>query len=295
MNIVRGIFSGFFSFALVVVLIALGIVTTINHSILNPSFIISELDSLDVHSIIMNQVSAQLPEDIPYMAEIIDEAATELEPWLKEQTAAIIYAGYAYLKGDAELDIAISLERVRALIKNYLAQTVRESPPPELEGASDAEIEFFLSLAYAEIDRQIPQQIEINEEILGPEITTQLQTAKEVIAYIELAYKVLIGLVALLILLIALIQWWRAKAIARFTGIALTIAGIISLVVTLLAKSIIFQMIPIDIPVEIAAVLPQLISDISYPLLIYSIGVLVTGIGLVILSIKLRYADAENI
>ena len=115
--------------------------------------------------------------------------------------------------------------------------------------------------------------------------------AKESVAYIELGYKALIGLSALLVLLIALIQWWRAKPIVRFTGIAFTIAGVISLVGALAAKSIIFRMIPVDIPAEIAALLPQLISDSSHPLLIYSIGILVVGIGLIVLSLKLRVSD----
>lgn len=291
MNVVRGIFSGFFSFILVVAVIALGIAVTINHTILNPDFVISELDKSDIRSIIVDQVKSQLPEEEPYIAEIIDEVATELEPWLKEQTTEVVYAGYAYLKGDAELNIVIPLEQVKTSIKQNLARAIRESPPPELAGLSQSQIEFFISQAYAQVDSQIPQQIEINEALLGAETVTQLQKAKEIIAYIELSYKVLIGLVALLVLFIALIQWWRAKPIARFIGVAFTIAGVISLVGALAAGVIVPQMISLALPAEIAAMLPQLISDCSYPLLLYSIGILVTGIGLVVLSLKLRAPD----
>ena len=135
MNVVRGIFSGFFSFILVVALIALGIVVSINHTILNPDFLISEIDKLNGYSIIVEQVRSQLPEGEPYMAEIFDEVAAELEPWLKEQTANVIYAGYAYLKEGKELNIVIPLEQVKTSIKDNLEQAIRESPPPELEGA----------------------------------------------------------------------------------------------------------------------------------------------------------------
>jgi hypothetical protein len=291
MNVVRGIFSGFFSFILVVALIALGIAVTINHTILNPDFVISELDKLDVHSIIVDQVKSQLPEEAPYIAEIFDEVAIELEPWLKEQTTKVVYAGYAYLKGDEELNIVIPLEQVKTSIKQNFAQAIRESPPLELEGLPQSQIEFFISQACAQIDSQIPQQFEINEALLGAEIVTQLQKAKEIIAYIELGYKALIGLVAVLVLFIALIQWWRAKPIARFIGIAFTIAGVISLIGALAARFIILQIIPVDIPSEIVAMLPQLISDCSYPLLIYSVGILLAGIGLIVLSLKLRAPD----
>lgn len=291
MNIARGIFSGLLSFILVIALFTLGIALTINHTILNPNFVISEVDKLDVHSIIVEQVKSQLPEGVPYMAEIFDEVAAELKPWLKEQTTEVIYAGYAYLEGDEELNIVIPLEQVKTSIKDNLAQAMRESPPPELEGLPQDQIEFIIALACAQVDSQVPQQFEINEALLGADTVTQLQKAREIVADIKLGYKVLIGLSALLVLLIALIQWWRAKSIARFTGIAFTIAGVISLIAALAARLIIFQIIPADIPAELTALIPQLISDISHPLLIYSIGILAAGIGLIVLSIKLSSPD----
>ena len=295
MNIARGIFSGLFSFMLVIALVALGIALTINHTILNPDFIIHEIDKLDVHSIIVEQFKSQLPEGVPYVAEIFDEVAAELQPWLEEQTTRVIYAGYSYLEGDEELNIVIPLEQVKSSIKDNLAQAMRESPPPELEGLPQDQIELVIALACAQVDSQVPQQLEINEALLGTETVTQLQKAREIVADIKLGYKVLIGLSALLVLLIALIQWWRAKSIARFTGIAFTIAGVISLIAPLAARSIIFQIIPADIPAdipaELTALIPQLISDISHPLLIYSIGILAAGIGLIVLSVKLKSPD----
>ncbi len=295
MRIVRGIFSGIFSFVLVVVLVVLGIVTTINLTILNPNFVISELDKLDAYPIITDQVKNQLPEEEPYIAQIADETLAELEPWMKEQVTTIVPSGYAYLKGEEELNIVIPLGQVRASLKENLAEAMRESPPPELEGLPPEQIEAFISQACAEIDSHVPQQIEINEAFLGPEIVTQLQKAKEIIGYIEFGYKALIGLATLLILIIALIQWWRAKPITRYISISFTVAGVLSLVSTIAARHFDFQAIQLDIPPEIGAKLPQLISDTTSPLLIYSVAFLVVGIGLIALSVKLKSPDVENI
>ncbi len=295
MNVVRGIFSGIFSFILVIALVALGVVITINHTILNPDFVISELDKLDAYSIIAEQVKNQVPQEEPYMAQIVDETLTELEPWLREQAVTVVNSGYAYLKGEKELNIVIPLEQLRTSLKENLAQAIRESPPPELEGLPPAQIEVFISQACAEIDSQIPQRIEINEALLGPEIVTQLQKAKEIIGYIEIGYKALIGLAALLILIIALIQWWRVKPITRYIGISFTTAGASSLVGTIVATHFNFQAIHLDIPPEIAAKLPQLISDFVYPLQVYSAGVLIVGIGLIVLSAKLKSPSTQNI
>ncbi|GAH70796.1 unnamed protein product, partial [marine sediment metagenome] len=123
---------------------------------------------------------------------------------------------------------------------------------------------------------------------------TQLHKAKEIIGYIEIGYKALIGLAALLILIIALIQWWRVKPITRYVGISFTTAGVPSLVAAIVARHFDFQAIPFDIPPGVAAKLPQLISDCAYPLQIYSAGILIVGIGLIILSVKLKPSGAQN-
>ncbi len=298
MHIVRGIFSGIFSFLLTITLIALGIVITFNLTILNPDFVISELNKMDSYSIIVNQVREQIPIEDPYIARIADETITELEPWLKEQVNTVIYDGYAYLKGNQELNIVIPLEELRTCVKDNVEQVVLESLPPELAGASQSQIQAFLSLVYAEIDNQIPPQIEINEALLGTEVTAQLQKARQIVGYIEIGYKALIGLAALLMLLIALLQWWHIKPIARYIGIPFTIAGVLSLIGSIVARSLISGflpgIIPSEIPPEIMSILLPLITDITSPLQIYSIALLIVGIILIVLSVTLKSPDYES-
>jgi len=287
MRIVTGVFSGIFSFVLAVALVALGIVITLNLTILNPDFAISELEKLDAYSIITDKVREQIPTGEPYMAQIVDETITELEPWLREQTNIALYGIYAYLKGDQELNIVIPLEQVRTCVKGNVEQAILESLPPEFAGASQSQIQAFLSLVYAEIDNQIPQQIELNEASLGPEVTAQFQKAQQIVGYIELGYKLLIGLAVLLILLIALIQWWHIRPIALYVGIPMAIAGAVSLVGSIISGSLISGAIH-DIPPEIMSILPQLITDATRPLRIYGTALLIAGIGLIVLSIKLK-------
>ncbi len=288
MHVARAIFSGILSFVLVVTLVTLGIVITVNLTILNPNFIISELDKLDIYSIIANQLREQISAEEPYIARVVDGTITDLEPWLKEQTDTVIYGGCAYLKGDQDLNIVIPLEQVRASIKNNLGQAIVESRPPELAGFSESQIQAFLLQIYAEIDSQIPQQIEINEATLGPEVAMQLQQARQIVGYIELGYKALIGLAVLLVLLIALIQWWHVKPIARYVGIPFTIAGALSLISTIVARSLIPNIIPSEVPPEIVSTLSPLITDFTSPLQTYGIALLIAGIGLIVLSIKLK-------
>ncbi|MEA3253724.1 MAG: hypothetical protein U9Q17_02110 [Chloroflexota bacterium] len=294
MHIVRGVFSGIFAFVLVCVLVILGIVVTVDATILNPEFLISEFDRLDIYSIVVDQAKSQLVEAEPHMAQIADESLAEVEPWLREQAASAVYSGCAYLKGEKELDIVISLEQPRAILKENLAQTIHESPPPELERASQAQIEAFIAQACAEIDSQVPEQVEINELSVGPEAAAHLREARQIVGYIELGRKALIGLAVVLILVIALIQWWYARAIARYVGIAFAVAGGIGIAGSILARSLIPGLIQLEVPPAIEAKLPQLVGDSSGPLQIYGIAFLVVGIVLIVLSIKLKSRSAEN-
>ena len=300
MNFVRGFFSGLLGAILTLVLIALGTLITVNHTLLNPDFVIAELDKFDAYSIALDQLRGQLPQEEPYMAEIVNETITELEPWVREQAPAVIRAGYAYLKGEEGLDIVIPLEEVRTCLKENIAQAVRESPPPELEGASQSEIETFLSEAYAEIDSHIPPQIEITEAYLAsrsPEAAAQVQKARQIIGYIESGYKWLIGAALLLVLLIALVQWWHIKPITRYVGVSAITAGVVSLVGALLplvAGSFILPKIPLEIPPEVRTNLPQLFSDFTMPLRIYGIVLLAVGIVLAVLSAKLKPSPKEE-
>jgi NADH:ubiquinone oxidoreductase subunit 6 (subunit J) len=84
-----------------------------------------------------------------------------------------------------------------------------------------------------------------------------------------------------------LVQWWHIKPIVLYVGIPFAVAGVVSLVGSVVSGSLISGAIH-DIPPEIMSILPQLITDTTRPLQIYGIALLITGIGLIVLSIKLN-------
>ncbi len=295
MKIVNGIFSGILGFFLTVSLIILGGIITVENTILNPAFVISEMEKMDAYSIITNQVSlqlkGQLPTEIPYIEEMIDETITELEPWLREQANLVIYDGIAYLKEEQELHVIIPLEEVRERIKENVQEFILESLPPELEGVPQEMVEFFLSQIYIEIDNQIPEKIEVNETLLGTEITAQLHQAQQVVGYIEIGDIILISLIVLLVLIITLLQRWRLKFIARYSGLPFIMAGVFTLIATFLAGNFISEVVPAELPHEITALLPLLVGDFISPMRTYSIIILAMGIVLLVLSFILKSAD----
>ncbi len=93
---------GFLSFLLFLSLAMFGAAFIAKHTILNPNFIISELNRLDVSSLAADMLREQIPaEELPVEMEImvgsIEEIAVDLEPWMREQVNMAVYAGYDYI------------------------------------------------------------------------------------------------------------------------------------------------------------------------------------------------------
>ncbi len=297
MSVVRGFFSGVFGSLLVTALFLLGIVITVNMTILNPDFVTSELDKLDVYSVVIEQAKAQLQGQEFIDAETVDEIVTELKPWFEEQADTVIRDVYAYLKGEQELNVVISLEPVRTAVKEKVREVVLESLPPELQGAPQSQIEAYMAQVYVEIDKTIPSSFELNEAVVGSQMMAQVEQVKQVIGYVDMAYKALIALAVLLVLLIALVHWWQPKPITRSIGITFILVGVAgilgSLLDVLISQALSRLAGESSMLLGLQAKLPQLAADLTAPIRMYGIGFLSVGILLIIISVLFRSPEAS--
>jgi hypothetical protein len=292
MSAVRGFFSGVFCFLLFDVLALLGLVITLNMTVLNPDFVTSEMEKLDVYSVIIEQAKAQLPGQEFIGQETLDEIVTELKPWFEEQAGEAIRDVYAYLKREQELNIVISLEPVRAVVKEKVGEAVLESLPPELQGIPQSEIDAYMSQIYAEVDNMIPATFQLSETSAGQQIAGQLQQIKQIVGYIDTAYKALIAAAVLLVLLIALVYWWQPKTITRSIGITFILVGVACILGPLLDVFIVQVLSRLaaesDMLLGLEAKLPQLASDLTAPIRMYGIGFLSAGVVLTVISFLFR-------
>jgi hypothetical protein len=297
MSAVRGFFSGVFCFLLFDVLALLGVVITLNMTVLNPDFVTSELEKLDVYSVIIEQAKAQLPGQEFIDQETLDEIVTELKPWFEEQADEAIRDVYAYLKREQELNIVISLEPVRAVVKEKVGEAVLESLPPELQGIPQSEIDTYMSQIYAEVDNVIPATFQLNETSAGQQLTGQLQQIKQIVGYIDTAYKALIAAAVLLVVLIALVYWWQPKTITRSIGITFILVGVACILGPLLDVFIIQVLSRLaaesNMLLGLEAKLPQLASDLTAPIRMYGIGFLSAGVVLTVISFLFRAPETR--
>ena len=292
MSVLRGFFSGIFCFLLFDVLALLGVIITVNLTVLNADFVTSELDKLDVYSVVLEQAKAKLPGQEFIDAETMDKVLADVKPWLKEQANTVIRDVYAYLKGGQELNVTISLEQLRNAVKENLREIALNSLPPELQGVSQSQIDAYMSQVDVEIDKAIPASFELNEAVIGSQVVAQLEQVRKIIGYINTAYKGLIALAVLLVVLIALMHWWQPKPITRSIGITFILVGVACILGPLLDVFIIQALSRLvgesGILFGLQAKLPQLAADLMSPMRMYGIGFLSAGVVLIIISFLFR-------
>jgi len=287
MKFVKGLALSLLSFLLFLSLSIFASAFTLNNTILNPDFVVSELDRLDISSLAKEFISEQIPPEEELMAEVLDDTIADLEPWIREQVSDSVYSSYDYLMGRSQsLSLVISLEPLRDSLKSNLREAVLRSPPPELAGVPPALIELYINQYINEIltNLQIPPTFEFNESSLSPEVLAQLEQVRQAIGYFQAGYKALVGFILLLILGIVLLHR-QVKGATRGISITFLSCGVPWYAGIFVAKYFAgTQMAQLDIPSQLQVWLPQLVSNFLAPLEMFSIGLLVGGVVLLIVS-----------
>ena len=126
MKILKVLALSFLSFLLFLSLSIFGLMLTLNYTILNPDFVICELNKLDIPSVARDLLSQQIPQDESYIAEVVGNTLVDVEPWAREQIDLGIRSGYDYLLRESKsLSLEISLESLRDSLKDNLRDKFR--------------------------------------------------------------------------------------------------------------------------------------------------------------------------
>jgi len=181
MGVLKGLAVGLLSFLLFLSLSVFGVAFAANSTVFNPSFVTSELDRLDVSSMVEEFVIEQTTED-EFESALIN-TISKVEPLVKEQVGTMIDDIYDYLLGESEnLDLAITLKNT-LLSSDFIVSLV-----DELDVSSMAE-EFLNEQLTAEIPAGMEYVGEyLNESLAGvlaelePWLKEQISVAADPIA-----------------------------------------------------------------------------------------------------------------
>jgi len=273
---------------------------TIRDNLLSSEVIASLVDELDIASLATEIISEQIPEDIPedleFLVEDVDDIIAELEPTIKEELVDAADPILDYLVGESQsVSIEISLEPIVEELEETLKETLLESPPAELAGLSPSQLEQYFDMYFGEMTEMIPSTIELDETVFPSELPTQiaealetaeekLEEAKEYIGYFQLGYNILIGLIVLLIAGIVLLNR-QVRSATRKVGTIFLTYGVLWFAGILVAKYFAGKQITqLDIPPYTRELLPRLVNDFSAPLQWFSLGLLIGGVALLIVS-----------
>lgn len=275
---------------------SLDLALTLRDTVLDPDFTITIIEQADFTPLIEEMVAELIAEvELPYGLSVgphLDDIAQELELWAKQQAAIAVPPIYDYILGQSQsLDVVISLEPVKEILKDTLKQDFFESPPPEFSGLSPAELEQEFDTLFEEFAADIDSTLEIGEELTDSEMPSQvaesledaeeaLGEAQRYIGYFNLGYGLLIGFIVLLILGIILI-YREVKGATRTLGAAFLTYGIINLIAVFVARGLARPPIArLDIPLSLQTWLTQLINSSLTPLLVLAIVLLIVGAAL---------------
>lgn len=296
MKVLKGFAIGLLTFLLFWSLSALGLGIMLQNTVLNPDFVIAELDKSDVYSLAKDEITRQLsqgefndPQVRAYLEPAVEQTVDELKPWIQEQVRNGIHITYDYLKGERDdLRIVIQLGTAKEIIRDNVWNAIQKSPPPELAGLPLEQFRDQFDQFYAEFARQIPDTFEVTENSLPVEYREPLQTARDYLKYSDTVF--FLTIIVTIVLIAGIAALYRdVRLSTRGIGVTLVTAGALELASIFALKMLVLprllDTLPGGIPLgEVGDFLPVLINDILAPWQVFSILMLTVGAVLIVVS-----------
>ncbi|MFC2022345.1 hypothetical protein ACFLTR_03955, partial [Chloroflexota bacterium] len=278
----------------------LDLAATLRDTILSTDFVASLMDELDISSLaagfLSEQLTEQIPEDMEFLVEHLDDAIAELEPTIKEELIAATDPVLDYLLGESQsLNIVISLEPIMENLKDSLREAFLESPPPELATIPLSMQDQYFEEFYQEFSREMPATFEIDESMIGTEVPANiamalaeaergLEEGRQYVSYFQLGYKALIGFMVLLLLGIILINR-QVKDTTRRLGVPLVTYGAMWYAGVLVAKYFAGKQLALpEMPASLQTWITQFSYNVIAPLETFSLCLLIGGVALIVVS-----------
>ena len=225
----------------------------------------------------------ELPEDLlkPYIEQHYDEFAEEIpEEYLPPELAGMT-----------------TDELMEYLDQNYeglIEQIPVEQITPELTGLLEDELKPYYDQYYDEFAEEIPLEFTFDKDSLSQEAMEQVMLARKYIGYFQDAYYYLIGFMVLLALGIFLINR-NVKDTTRSLGISFFIYGALEFAGVYIARSFMPTDIAVhEIPSSLQTWVSGLATDLLAPLQTFSLGLLIAGVVLIVVSIVYKSRAAEE-
>jgi hypothetical protein len=178
--------------------------------------------------------------------------------------------------------------------QEFIAQIPQAYLTPEFVGQLKEQLEPYFDQYYQELAEQIPDDFTFDVSSLPPEAMEQIVLARQYIGYFQFGYYALIAFMVLLVAGIFLIER-NVKGTTRTLGIDLLLFGALEFAAVYFARNYLPASLPLhDVPSLLRAWVVGVYGDMLAPLQMFSLGILIAGVILLVVSFvyKPRLAKA---
>jgi len=170
MSFLKGLGTFILSFLLFLSLTVFGIAFLLQSTLLNPDFVVDQVDRIDVselaHDFAEEMVTEDLPDEARFLQDAIFDVIDDQEPWLKEQLHYATYTAYDFLLGKSDtLEITICLDSVKEDLRESIWEALNEQLSTWLPDIIQHELSPYVEEHFEEYAQLIP------EEYVPPGIT----------------------------------------------------------------------------------------------------------------------------
>ncbi|MBM2825500.1 MAG: hypothetical protein HW402_1164 [Dehalococcoidales bacterium] len=289
---------------------SLDLALTLRKTLLKTDFVVAVVDDLDLSSLakgyIQTQPTSVIPAEVkPYLINATDKAVADLKPWIKEQVRLAADPVLDYLVGKSQsFSVSIPLAQAKETLRVNLKEAFLKSPPPELAGVPPALAGELFDLYYQSFSAQLPSTFVLTDKQWGQEMRagiseslaqagSVLDKGRQAMGYVQLSYKLAIGLSLLLILAIALISL-EVKGATRRLGTIFLTYGALEYAAIFAGKYFLRTWMPLPaMPPAFQTWVPQFIDNFMAPLATFSLVLAIGGVALIIVSFVYRSRSAE--
>jgi len=284
---------------------------TLRNTVLSNSFIDNLIDETPVATIVSNvlleelnkqEIPAEMQPLLNYIPSAFSQNEADLKAQLKQSAPLVIQ----YLIGQSKsYDVTINLQPEVDYLKTSAKQMLTNNPPAALAGVPSAlqgaAVDQYIKDNIGVILNEIPATISVDEtQVIGQETPVQIaqdlkkaeQQLSDIRSYVHLFQQYYIYLIILIVLLIAGIAaiYHSVRGSTRTLGIIFVIFGAVEMGGVLIGKLIMrTQVFPIaDLPVDLSQFLQRFTFSLLSPLQIFSLVVLIIGVGLCVFSFLYR-------
>ncbi len=293
MKVLRGITVVLVTLILAVALVPLCLLLVVNNTVLNPHFVIQNINHIDVMRAADDYLTDLVPAESAQFHEAIRMTLEQNQVWIKQQINEVILDSYAYLLTKTEnWSIQIETESIANNLFDNLLSAYEQSLPFDYAELSVSERQQYIADLRSQFMAAVPGQIRITKDDVPLETWPKIQQAREIIGYIKIGYYSTIAVCGLMILSLFLL-YLKIKKPFRILGILCISEGVIGTAGFFITRLVIPQFIPIsEMPAFIQGYIPVWINNLLLPWGIFTICLLIIGAGFLVISFLVH--DAEQ-